>query len=71
MAASDNKIADTDEKIFIGKGERSAWLTLALAGGTLGKSMGGSIGGSVGRALVRGADCCDDENFRSLAFDVT
>jgi uncharacterized protein len=31
MATSDNKIADTDEKIFIGKGEQAAWLTLALA----------------------------------------
>ncbi|WP_454618053.1 helicase HerA-like domain-containing protein [Bradyrhizobium cenepequi] len=31
MANSDNKIADTDEKIFIGKGEQAAWLTLALA----------------------------------------
>ena len=31
MATSDNKTADTDEKIFIGKGERTAWLSLALA----------------------------------------
>src|SRR6202162_568388 len=31
MAAPDNKMADTDEKIFIGKGERPAWLTLGLA----------------------------------------
>jgi DNA helicase HerA-like ATPase len=31
MATSDNKTADTDEKIFIGKGEQAAWLTLALA----------------------------------------
>src|ERR1700752_275610 len=31
MATSDNKLADTDEKIFIGKGEELAWLTLALA----------------------------------------
>ena len=31
MASSDNKTADTDEKIFIGKGEQTAWLTLALA----------------------------------------
>jgi uncharacterized protein len=30
MAMSDNKMADTDEKIFIGKGEQPAWLTLAL-----------------------------------------
>jgi DNA double-strand break repair helicase HerA and related ATPase len=30
MAASDITLADTDEKIFIGKGERPAWLTLAL-----------------------------------------
>ena len=30
MAMSDNKTADTDEKIFIGKGEQPAWLTLAL-----------------------------------------
>ncbi|WP_029585152.1 helicase HerA-like C-terminal domain-containing protein [Bradyrhizobium sp. URHD0069] len=31
MATSENKIADTDEKILIGKGEQSAWLTLGLA----------------------------------------
>ena len=31
MATSDNKTADTDEKIFIGKGEQTAWLSLALA----------------------------------------
>ena len=31
MATPDNKTADTDEKIFIGKGEQTAWLTLALA----------------------------------------
>src|SRR5712672_864707 len=31
MAASDNKMADTAEKIFIGKGEEPAWLTLSLA----------------------------------------
>src|ERR1044071_2740838 len=31
MATSDNKMADTDEKIFIGKGEQMAWLSLALA----------------------------------------
>ena len=31
MATSDNKTADTDEKIFIGKGEQAAWLSLALA----------------------------------------
>lgn len=31
MATSDNKTADTDEKIFIGKGQEMAWLTLALA----------------------------------------
>jgi DNA helicase HerA-like ATPase len=30
MALSDNKIGDTDEKIFIGKGDAAAWLTLAL-----------------------------------------
>jgi DNA helicase HerA-like ATPase len=30
MATSDNMMADTDEKIFIGKGEQPAWLTLAL-----------------------------------------
>jgi uncharacterized protein len=30
MAAPDSKMADTDEKIFIGKGEQPAWLTLAL-----------------------------------------
>ena len=31
MATPDHKTADTDEKIFIGKGEETAWLTLALA----------------------------------------
>src|ERR1700716_135826 len=31
MATSDNKMADTDEKIFVGKGEAPAWLTLGLA----------------------------------------
>ena len=31
MVTSDNKTADTDEKIFIGKGEQTAWLALALA----------------------------------------
>src|ERR1700682_622148 len=31
MATSDSKTADTDEKIFIGKGEQPAWLTLGLA----------------------------------------
>ena len=31
MATSDNKTADTGDKIFIGKGEQPAWLTLALA----------------------------------------
>src|ERR1700743_1004192 len=30
MAASDDKMADTGEKIFIGKGEAPAWFTLAL-----------------------------------------
>src|SRR5476649_933597 len=31
MATSDKMTADTGEKIFIGKGEQPAWLTLALA----------------------------------------
>src|SRR5690349_14302298 len=31
MASSDNPVADTGDKIFIGKGEQTAWLTLALA----------------------------------------
>src|SRR3981189_1361957 len=31
MATSDNKTADTDEKILCGKGDGAAWLTLALA----------------------------------------
>ncbi|HKU05056.1 MAG TPA: helicase HerA-like domain-containing protein [Bradyrhizobium sp.] len=31
MAGSENKLADTADKIFIGKGEQEAWLTLALA----------------------------------------
>jgi DNA helicase HerA-like ATPase len=31
MATSDNNLADTEEKIFIGKGEQPAWLTLGLA----------------------------------------
>src|SRR5215217_2062276 len=31
MATTSDKTADTDEKIFIGKGEQTAWLALALA----------------------------------------
>src|ERR1700757_1764785 len=31
MSTSDGKMADTDTKIFVGKGEEPAWLTLALA----------------------------------------
>jgi DNA double-strand break repair helicase HerA and related ATPase len=31
MATPDNKVADTDDKIFIGKGEAPVWLTLGLA----------------------------------------
>ncbi len=31
MATSDDKIADSETKIFIGKGEEPVWLTLALA----------------------------------------
>jgi uncharacterized protein len=31
MATSDDNLADTDQKIFIGKGEQPAWLTLGLA----------------------------------------
>jgi uncharacterized protein len=31
MATSEQMMADTDEKIFVGKGEQPAWLTLALA----------------------------------------
>src|SRR5256885_10360947 len=31
MAMSNDKMTDTDEKIFIGKGEQPAWLTLGLA----------------------------------------
>jgi DNA helicase HerA-like ATPase len=31
MATSDNNVADTDQKIFVGKGEQPAWLTLGLA----------------------------------------
>src|ERR1700693_2446279 len=31
MATPDNRLADTDEKIFVGKGEQPAWLTLGLA----------------------------------------
>ena len=30
-ASSDSKLADSGEKILIGKGEQPAWLTLALA----------------------------------------
>src|SRR6478736_5830197 len=30
MAISDNMTGDTGEKIFVGKGEQPAWLTLAL-----------------------------------------
>src|ERR1700746_2545866 len=31
MAIPDNNVADSNEKIFVGKGEQPAWLTLALA----------------------------------------
>src|ERR1700732_1288830 len=31
MATSDSQLADADEKIFIGKGDHPAWLTLGLA----------------------------------------
>ena len=31
MATSETSVADTNEKIFVGKGEQPAWLTLALA----------------------------------------
>src|SRR3954464_9897529 len=31
MATSETKTGDTDEKVFVGKGEQPAWLTLALA----------------------------------------
>jgi len=31
MVTANNATADTDEKIFIGKGEQTAWLALALA----------------------------------------
>jgi DNA double-strand break repair helicase HerA and related ATPase len=31
MPTSDNNVADSDERIFIGKGEQPAWLTLGLA----------------------------------------
>jgi len=31
MTASNDSVADTGDRIFIGKGEQSAWLTLALA----------------------------------------
>src|SRR5271169_5779348 len=31
MTAQDNKLGDTDDKIFVGKGDDTAWLTLALA----------------------------------------
>ncbi len=31
MVLSNDNVADTGEKIFIGRGEQSAWLTLAFA----------------------------------------
>src|SRR6201987_4403208 len=31
MATSQTRMADSDERIFIGKGDEPAWLTLALA----------------------------------------
>lgn len=31
MTAQDNRLGDTDDKIFVGKGNEQAWLTLALA----------------------------------------
>src|SRR5919206_2922898 len=31
MTAQDSKLGDTEDKIFVGKGNEPAWLTLALA----------------------------------------
>ena len=31
MTAQDSKLGDTDDKIFVGKGDEQAWLALALA----------------------------------------
>src|SRR3984885_9161650 len=31
MATTETKTGDTDDKVFVGKGEAPAWLTLALA----------------------------------------
>src|SRR5437764_9951237 len=31
MTPQDNALGDTDDKIFVGKGDQPAWLTLALA----------------------------------------
>lgn len=31
MTAQDSKLGDTDDKIFVGKGNEQVWLTLALA----------------------------------------
>ena len=31
MTAQDSKLGDTGDKIFVGKGDEQAWLTLALA----------------------------------------
>jgi hypothetical protein len=49
MATSEKMMADTDAKIFVGKGEQLAWLTLALA------NRHGLVTGATGTGKVRGA----------------
>ena len=62
MATPDTQTADTAEKIFIGKGEQLAWLTLGLA------NRHGLVTGATGTGksaaplcVARSAGCCGDD----------
>jgi hypothetical protein len=62
MATPDTQTADTAEKIFIGKGEQLAWLTLGLA------NRHGLVRGATGTGksaaplcAARSAGCCGDD----------
>jgi len=46
MATSDHKTADTDGRIFVGKGEQPAWLTLGLA------NRHGLVTGATGNRII-------------------
>jgi len=58
MATSDSKMADTADKIFIGKGEQPAWLVAfrsptghGLVTGATGNRQDGNVAGDGGRIL--------------------